>query len=127
MILKNSLFRVYCDTLEEVQECVEDADFIRPLLIEGARRLMKTRRAELIIAEILSLDTYAVIRISIKRDEVLEVLDKTLQWFLSREEYEECGELKELIDKWRAREEKAAQRRSGRQRSDSTESDDTGA
>jgi hypothetical protein len=91
-------YTVYCDTLEEVQEVVESPEFIRPTLIDGCRFLLRSRSTELLIAEIFSLDTYATIRISIKRSEIPEVLAKTLDWFLEREEYEECSEIQRLID-----------------------------
>jgi hypothetical protein len=90
-------YKIYCDTLEEVQDSIESAEFIRPALIEGCRTIIESNRDELLIAEIFSLDTYATIRISIKRTEVIEVLTKTLDWFLSREEYEECSEIKRMI------------------------------
>jgi hypothetical protein len=90
-------YTVYCDTLEEVQEVVESPEFIRPTLIIGCKQLINSRSSELLIAEIFSLDTYATIRISIKRSEVIEVLSKTLDWFLQREEYEECSEIQDLI------------------------------
>ena len=94
-------YMVYCDSLEEVQEAIESAEFIRPALIEGCRSLLRSRRSELLIAEIFSLDTYATIRISIRNSEVEEVLAKTLDWFVGREEYEECSEIKALLDEWK--------------------------
>jgi hypothetical protein len=93
-------YKVYCDTIEEVQEAIESAEFIRPTLLEGCRILLGSDSDELLIAEIFSLDTYATIRISIKRSEAVEVLHKTLDWFVEREEYEECSEVKKLIDSY---------------------------
>ncbi len=93
-------YRVYCDTLEEVQEAVESSEFIRPTLIEGCRIMLESDADELLVAEIFSLDTYATIRISIKRSEAVDVLLRTLDWFLEREEYEECSEIKKLIDSY---------------------------
>lgn len=91
-------YKIYCDTLEEVQEAISSPEFIRPALIEGCRILIDSPQKELLIAEIFSLDTYAIIRISIKESEIIEVLTKTLYWFVEREEYEECAEIKFLID-----------------------------
>jgi hypothetical protein len=93
-------YKIYCDSLEEVQEAIESSEFIRPALIEGCERLIGAKRQELLIAEIFSLDTYATIRISIKADEIGEVLAKTLDWFEEREEYEECSEIKRLMNAW---------------------------
>jgi hypothetical protein len=93
-------YRIYCDSLEEVQEAIESPEFIRPALIEGCERLIGAKRQELLVAEIFSLDTYATIRISIRAEEVGEVLDRTLQWFEEREEYEECSEIKRLMNAW---------------------------
>jgi hypothetical protein len=90
---------VYCDTLEEVQESIESSEFIRPALLAGCQSLLESDRRTLLIAEILSLDTYATIKIFIRRDEVEDVLRKTLTWFESREEYEECSECLRLIEK----------------------------
>ncbi len=98
---KTALYRVYCDTLEEVQECIESPEFIRPLLIEGCRRMLSSRRKTLSIADIFSLDTYAVINVAIRRDEIEEVLEKTLRWYEDREEYEECSEVVELLNRAR--------------------------
>jgi hypothetical protein len=83
--------------MEEVQEAIESPAFIRPILLQGCRRLLKTKRKECHLAEIWALDTYAVIRISITRDECPSILQSTLEWFLQREEYEECAECQRLI------------------------------
>ena len=88
---------VYCDTLEEVQESIESPDFIRPILLSGCQRLLESDRRSLLIAEIFSFDTYATIKIYIRREEIEDVLIKTLHWFESREEYEECAECQRLI------------------------------
>ena len=95
------IYTVYCDTLEEVQEAVESPEFIRPLLIEGCRRLIGSRRKTMSICDIYSLDTYAVINVTVRREELGEVLAKTLAWYEEVEEYEECAEIVRLISRVR--------------------------
>jgi hypothetical protein len=70
------------------------------MLLIGAAELLRTEADDFLIADILSLDTYATVRISIGRSEIMNVLRATLTWFESRQEYEECAECQRLIDLW---------------------------
>lgn len=99
--MENYQYTIYCDTVEEVKECIESPEFIRPLLLASIREMMR-RGCRRIISEVRTLDTYATINIAVNESEVTGILQKTLTWFEGRDEFEECSEVRDLMVDWTA-------------------------
>jgi len=91
-------YRIYCDTIEDVQECIDSSDFMRPLLVSVCRRLLDSEEDQM-IAELHTLDTYATINIIVNRCDLHKILHKILDAFETKQEYEECSSVKKLIDR----------------------------
>ena len=64
-------------------------------LIEGVSEAMKDNRDKIRICEIKNSNVYVTVE---KRD-WKSSLDKALEFYINKEEYEECSKIKKLIDK----------------------------
>jgi hypothetical protein len=89
---------MWCDTVDETEACISDSEIIWPIIHQTIVRLLNEERTSLPALEIRCGEMIGSIWITVRREEVRGTLDKELQWRLNREEYEECVEIKELID-----------------------------
>ena len=64
-------------------------------LIEGISEAIKTNKEEIKLCEVKNSNTY----ITVERPEWKVSLDSALQFYINKEEYEECSKIKKLIDK----------------------------
>jgi hypothetical protein len=64
-------------------------------LIEGVSEAIKTDKEEIKLCEVKNSNTY----ITVEKPEWKESLDSALQYYESKEEYEQCSKIKKLIDK----------------------------
>ena len=64
-------------------------------LIEGVSEAIKTNKKEIKLCEVKNTNTY----ITVEKPEWKASLDSALQYYINREEYEECSKIKNLIDK----------------------------
>ena len=64
-------------------------------LVEGVSEAMKDNRDKIRICEIKNSNVYVTVE---KRD-WKSSLDKALEFYINKEEYEECSKIKKLIDK----------------------------
>jgi len=87
---------IYCDTIAETDQCIKDHTVIWPLIFGTVTRMMNEGRETLPCIEIRCQEMVGSIWVTCRRDEVLETLGKMLEWRLSREEYEECAEIRAL-------------------------------
>ena len=90
---------MWCDTIDETEACISDAEVIWPIIHRTIVRMLNENRTSLPALEIRCGEMIGSIWVTVRREEVRVTLDKELQWRLNREEYEECVEIKELIDR----------------------------
>ena len=64
-------------------------------LIDGVSEAIKTNKEEIKICEVKNTNTY----ITVGKQEWKASLDAALQYYVNKEEYEECSKIKELIEK----------------------------
>jgi hypothetical protein len=90
---------IYCSTPEEVEECISDPSVIWPILWRTCLRLIDEDRESLPSIEIRCLDMVGSVWVTVRKGEVESTLNKMMNWRLSREEYEECATIRDLIDR----------------------------
>ena len=88
---------LYCSTMEEVQSAIESKHFVFPQIKRAVYRMLKESRTSDMCTEIWCIDTLSSIWISITLEEAPTSLNKMLDWYLDREEFEECAEVQKLI------------------------------
>jgi len=64
-------------------------------LIEGVSEAIKLKKEEIKICEVKNSNIY----VTVSKNEWKSSLDKALQFYIGREEYEECSKIKKLINK----------------------------
>ena len=64
-------------------------------LIEGVSEAIKTNKKEIKLCEVKNSNLY----ITVEKPEWKKSLDSALQFYIDKEEYEECSKIKELIDR----------------------------
>ena len=64
-------------------------------LIDGVSEAIKTNKSEIKLCEVKNSNLY----ITVEKPEWKKSLDSALQYYINKEEYEECSKIKNLIDK----------------------------
>ena len=64
-------------------------------LIDGVTEAIKTDKKEIKLCEVKNSDIY----ITVEKPKWKKSLDSALQFYIDKEEYEECSRIKNLIDK----------------------------
>ena len=64
-------------------------------LIDGVSEAIKTNKKEIKLCEVKNSNIY----ITVEKQNWKSSLDSALQYYISKEEYEECSKIKNLIDK----------------------------
>ena len=64
-------------------------------LIDGVSEAIKTNKKEIKLCEVKNSNLY----ITVEKPEWKKSLDSALQYYISKEEYEQCSKIKNLIDK----------------------------
>tara|TARA_B100000287_G_scaffold427727_1_gene477860 strand:+ start:1434 stop:1703 length:270 start_codon:yes stop_codon:yes gene_type:complete len=64
-------------------------------LVEGVSEAIKSNKEEIKLCEVKNSNVY----ITVEKPEWKESLDSALQFYINREEYEQCSKIKNLIDK----------------------------
>ena len=64
-------------------------------LIDGVSEAIKTNKKEIKLCEVKNSNLY----ITVEKPEWKKSLDSALQFYINKEEYEECSKIKDLIDK----------------------------
>ncbi len=93
---------LHCRTMDEVEDAVRNKRFIHSHIMRGVRRMIERRATTDMCLEILCATTGTSFWISVKLDEIDEVLGLILQYREEREEYEECGEVVRLLSECKA-------------------------
>ena len=89
---------LYCSTMEEVQSAIEDKTFVFPQILEGIKRMLKNDLEVAQIVEIWCIETLSSIWITVTLEECPSSLQLMLDWYVGREEYEECSEVRAVTD-----------------------------
>ena len=89
---------MYCSTIEDARECIEDDTTIFPLLERALINMWKTTSHSEEVLEIRCMDVGASMWVTLRRSECEEVWQKIIKWRSSREEWEELTILKDLRD-----------------------------
>ena len=64
-------------------------------LVEGVSEAIKNNTDKIRLCEVKNSDIY----ITVGKQDWKDSLDKALEFYINREEYEECSKIKDLIDK----------------------------
>ena len=64
-------------------------------LVEGITEAFETNSSEIKLCELKHADTY----LTVHKDVWLESLDSAMNFYIEKEEYEQCSKVKKLIDK----------------------------
>jgi len=64
-------------------------------LIDGVSEAIKTNKKEIKLCEVKNSNLY----ITVEKPEWKKSLDSALQYYIDKEEYEQCSKIKNLIDK----------------------------
>jgi hypothetical protein len=89
---------LHCSSLDEVDAAIKNKPFIHAHIIRGVRRMLAKRVTSDMCLEIWCSSVHSSIWVSIRLEEAEDAVRKILDWRLSEENYEECGECVELID-----------------------------
>lgn len=89
---------MWCETEEESNECIKDPSIIWPIITRTVRRIIKEGRQSLPALEVRCAELIGSIWVTVRREECLSTLNKQMKWRLQREEYEECAEIRDLIN-----------------------------
>lgn len=90
---------IYCDTVEEVEECVSDSTVIWPIMQRTISRMIDEERETLPSIEIRCSEMVGSVWVTCNISDSETSLNKLLKWRESREEYEECSEVVKLISR----------------------------
>ena len=85
---------MYCSTVEDAQECIEDDTTIFPLLERALVTMWKTGSTSEEVLEIRCMDVAASMWVTLRRSEMPDVWKKVIAWRSSRDEWEELSVLK---------------------------------
>jgi len=91
---------MYCSTIEDARECIEDDTTIFPLLERALITMWKTTSHSEEVLEIRCMDVGASMWVTLRRSECDEVWEKIITWRSGREEWEELTVLKDIRDEW---------------------------
>jgi len=80
---------MYCSTIEDARECIEDDTTIFPLLERALITMWKTPSHSEEVLEIRCMDVGASMWVTLRRSECDEVWDRIIKWRSGREEWEE--------------------------------------
>lgn len=94
---------LYCNTMDEVRTAIEDKTFVFPQILRGISRMLDENRMTQMITEIWCIEALSSIWISVTEEECEKSLQLMLDWYLEREEYEECAEVTAVIERVRQR------------------------
>ena len=89
---------MYCATVEDARECIEDDTTIFPLLERALIQMWKTPSHSEEVLEIRCVYVGASMWVTLRRSEVDEVWRKIIAWRSDREEWEELTVLKDIRD-----------------------------
>jgi hypothetical protein len=77
---------IYCDTPEEMEDCISDPTVMWPILWRTINRMVDENRESLPAAEIRCLEMVGSVWVTCRRSDCEETLTKMLRWRESREE-----------------------------------------
>jgi hypothetical protein len=82
---------MYCSTVDEAKECIEDSETIFPLLERAWIRMKRTDSLSEEVLEVRCLDAGASMWVTLRRSEADEVWERIVAWRSEREEWEELS------------------------------------
>jgi hypothetical protein len=85
---------MYCATVEDARECIEDDTTIFPLLERALVDMWKTGSASEEVLEIRCIDVAASMWVTLRRSEMPDVWKRVIAWRSGRDEWEELSVLK---------------------------------
>jgi hypothetical protein len=94
---------LWCESVEEIMEVVNDREFIWPLIYRGVRRLIDESRTSAMILECRLTDGRETVWISVSETDVESTLNKLIAYRIELEEYEECAAIRDLLTDWQMR------------------------
>ncbi len=94
---------LYCNTMDEVRTAIEDKSFVFPQILQGIIRMLDENRMTQMVTEIWCLESLSSIWISVTEEECEKSLQLMLNWYLEREEYEECAKVTAVMERVRQR------------------------
>jgi hypothetical protein len=89
--------RLYCKTLDEVENAIKDKSFIHSQIVLGCKRMLEFRSTTDMCLEIWCIETYSSVWVSIRLTDAITALQKILDHRVEEEEYEDCQEVVDLI------------------------------
>lgn len=90
---------IHCHHTEEADSIVRDAEFIWPLIWRSALRMVNEQHRALMVLEIRCVEMSDSIWVSLQYPDLTTSLQRMLNWREEREEYEECAQIAELIQR----------------------------
>jgi hypothetical protein len=94
---------LYCNTMEEVQAAIEDKTFVFPQILTGIKQMLDENRTTNMVTEIWCIESLSSIWISVTEEESVNSLQLMLNWYIEREEYEECSIVSAVIERVKQR------------------------
>jgi hypothetical protein len=91
---------MWTETAEECEECITDGEFLWPIIRTAIIRLIEEGRTSVPALEIRCMEMVGSIWVTVRREDVEVTLKKELNWRISREEYEECAEIRDLLERF---------------------------
>lgn len=91
---------IWTETVEEVEECISDGEILWPIIHRAIDRLIRESRTTIPALEIRCAEMVGSVWVTVRREDVDMTLRKELDWRLSREEYEECAEIRDLQERF---------------------------
>ena len=85
---------MYCSTVEDARECIEDDTTIFPLLERALVTMWKTGSHSEEVLEIRVMDVAASMWVTLRRSEMADVWRRVVDWRSGRDEWEELTVLK---------------------------------
>ena len=89
---------MYCLTVDDARECIEDDTTIFPLLERALLRMWSNGSHSEEVLEIRCIDASASMWVTLRRSECEEVWQKIIRWRSEREEWEELALMKRKRD-----------------------------
>jgi hypothetical protein len=90
---------IWTETADEVEECISDPTLLWPIIRRAIVRLLDEGRSSLPALEIRCEEMVGSVWVTVRREDVEGTLKKELEYRLKREEYEECAEIRDLMDR----------------------------
>jgi hypothetical protein len=88
---------MYCATVDEAKDCIEDSETIFPLLERAWIRMTIDRSDTEEVLEIRCMDAAASMYVTLRRSEIDDVWDRIVAWRSEREEWEELSWMKASV------------------------------